>query len=136
MLNCRVLIKKITQNKSKHLLVENELNTLKNKIPDVSSLVKKADYNTNIGEIDAKVSNLDGKIDKNITDIVKVIALLLSMGNVLFDGGDGSQAYLIFQPVNILNLLLVLLTFHHGNLKDYLIKVLNHLQHLILILLQ
>ena len=136
MLNCRVLIKKITQNKSKHLLVENELNTLKNKIPDVSSLVKKADYNTNIGEIDAKVSNLDGKIDKNITDIVKVIALLLSTGNVLFDGGDGSQAYLIFQPVNILNLLLVLLTFHHGNLKDYLIKVLNHLQHLILILLQ
>ena len=135
MLNCRVLIKKITQNKSKHLLVENELNTLKNKIPDVSILVKKADYNTNIGEIDAKVSNLDGKIDKNITDIVKVIALL-STGNVLFDGGDGSQAYLIFQPVNILNLLLVLLTFHHGNLKDYLIKVLNHLQHLILILLQ
>ena len=135
MLNCRVLIKKITQNKSKHLLVENELNTLKNKIPDVSSLVKKADYNTNIGETDAKVSNLDGKIDKNITDIVKVIALL-STGNVLFDGGDGSQAYLIFQPVNILNLLLVLLTFHHGNLKDYLIKVLNHLQHLILILLQ
>ena len=61
---------------------------------------------------------------------------LLSPGNVLFDGGDGSQAYLIFQPVNILNLLLVLLTFHHGNLKDYLIKVLNHLQHLILILLQ
>ena len=135
MLNCRVLIKKITQNKSKHLLVENELNTLKNKIPDVSSLFKKTDYNTKIGEIDAKVSNLDGKIDKNITDIVKVIALL-STGNVLFDGGDGSQAYLIFQPVNILNLLLVLLTFHHGNLKDYLIKVLNHLQHLILILLQ
>ena len=130
------LNRKITQNKSKHLLVENELNTLKNKIPDVSSLVKKTDYNTKIGEIDAKVSNLDGKIDKNITDIVKVIALLLSTGNVLFDGGDGSQAYLIFQPVNILNLLLVLLTFHHGNLKDYLIKVLNHLQHLILILLQ
>ena len=74
------LNRKITQNKS--LLVENELNTLKNKIPDVSSLVKKADYNTNIGEIDAKVSNLDGKIDKNITDIIKVIASL-SAGNVL-----------------------------------------------------
>ena len=25
--------------------------------------------------------------------------------------------------------------FHHGNLRDYLLKVLNHLQHLILVLL-
>ena len=76
------LNRKITQNKSKLLLVENELNTLKNKIPDVSSLSKKTDYNTKIGEIDAKVSNLDGKIDKNITDIIKVIASLPA-GNVL-----------------------------------------------------
>ena len=92
------LNRKITQNKSKHLLVEIELNTLKNKIPDVSSLVKKTDYNTKIGEIDTKVSNLDGKIDKNITNIVKVIASLSAV-NILFDGGDGNQAYLIFQPV-------------------------------------
>ena len=35
------LNRKITENKTKHLLVENELNTLENKIPDVSSLVKK-----------------------------------------------------------------------------------------------
>ena len=35
------LNRKITQNKSKPLLVENELITLENKIPDVSSLVKK-----------------------------------------------------------------------------------------------
>ena len=35
------LNRKITQNKSKPLLVENELTTLENKIPDVSSLVKK-----------------------------------------------------------------------------------------------
>ena len=39
------LNRKITQNKTKHLLVENELTTLENKIPHVSSLVKKADYN-------------------------------------------------------------------------------------------
>ena len=92
------LNRKITQNKSKHLLVENELNTLKNKIPDVSSLVKKTDYNTKIGEIDTKVSNLDGKIDKNILDIIKVIASLTA-GNILFDGGDGKQTYSIFQPI-------------------------------------
>ena len=35
------LNRKITQNKTKHLLVENKLTTIENKIPDVSSLVKK-----------------------------------------------------------------------------------------------
>ena len=90
--------RKITQNKSKHLLVENELNTVKNKIPDISSLVKKTDHNNKIREIDTTVSNLDGKIDKNIIDIVNVIALLTAE-NILFYRGDGIQAYLIFQPV-------------------------------------
>ena len=54
-LNYQVLIEKITKNKTYHLLVKNELTTLKSKIPDISNLVKKTDYNT-------KVSNLDGKI--------------------------------------------------------------------------
>ena len=35
------LNRKITQNKTKHLFVENKLTTLENKIPDVSSLVEK-----------------------------------------------------------------------------------------------
>ena len=54
-LNYQVLIEKITKNKTYHLLVKNELTTLKSKIPDISNLVKKTDYNT-------KVSTLDGKI--------------------------------------------------------------------------
>ena len=53
-------------------------------------LLKKTDYNTKIGEIDSK-------IDKNIIDVANMFALLIA-GNVLFDGGDGTQAYLIFQP--------------------------------------
>ena len=57
------LNRKITQDKSKHLLVENELNTLKNKIPDVSSLVKKTDYNTKIGEINTKIGKSIINID-------------------------------------------------------------------------
>ena len=61
-------------------------------------MLKKTDYNTKIGETDTKVSNLNGKIDKNIIDIVNVIALLTA-GNILFYRGDGIQAYLIFQPV-------------------------------------
>ena len=78
------LNRKSTQNNSKHLLVENELNTLENKIPDVSSLVKKTDYNTKVAEIDTKVSNLGGKIDKNMSGIIESFILLLA-GNILFD---------------------------------------------------
>ena len=94
------LNRKITQNKS--LLVENELNTLKNEIRDVSSLVKKQIIT--LESVKLMVSNLDVKIDENMIDIVKVIALL-SAWNMLFDGGDSylsslsNQAYLIFQPV-------------------------------------
>ena len=91
-----------TQYKSKHLLVENELTTLENKIPNVSSLIKKADYNTKVAEIDTNVSNLDGKIAENkdlLTELGTSFFPYMS-GNIMFDDGDGSQAYLIFQPVH------------------------------------
>ena len=64
-------------------------------------LLKKTDYNTRVAEIDAKLSNLDGKITKNkneLEDRSKDI-VLYSLGNTMFDGEDGYQAYLIFQPV-------------------------------------
>ena len=93
------LNRKVTQSKTKHLLVENELTTLENKIPDVSSLVKKTYYNTKVTEIDTKVSKVDGKIVKTILGVEKLF-IVLSLGNVLFDGGDGSQTYLIFQLVH------------------------------------
>ena len=41
------------------------MTTVENKIPDVSSLVKKTDYNTKITEIDNKLNNHDH--DKYIT---------------------------------------------------------------------
>ena len=78
------------KNKTDHLLVKNELSTLENKIPNISNLVKKTDYNTKIVEIDGKFD----KIKQNIESLT-----FLSVGNLLFDGGDGSQVYLIFQPV-------------------------------------
>ena len=82
--------RKITKNKTDHLLVKNGLSTLKNKIPDISNLVKKTD-NTKIAEI-------DGKFDKIKQDVIESL-IFLSVGNLLFDGGGGTQAYLIFQPV-------------------------------------
>ena len=62
-------------------------------------LLKKSGYNTKVAEIDTKVSNFDGKIDNNILDTATVIVLLF-LGNSMFDGEDGFQAYLIFQPVH------------------------------------
>ena len=82
------------------------LTTVENRIHDVSSLVKKTDYNTRVVEIDNKVSSLDGKIDKNKTKSWPIKNnLKRAIKNVLlitiFDRGDGSQAYLIFQPLHI-----------------------------------
>ena len=122
------LNRKVTQSKSKHLLVENELTTLENKIPDVSSLVKKTDYNTKVAEIDTKVSKVDGKIVKTILGVEKLF-IVLSVGNVLFDGGDGSQAYLIYQLVH--KYIKIIL---NGNLKDCLMKVWNLFPHLTTVL--
>ena len=83
--------RKSTKNKTDRLLVKNELSTLENKIPDISNLVKKTDYNTKIVEIDGKFD----KIKQGVLDSL----ISLSVGNLLFDGGGGTQAYLIFQPV-------------------------------------
>ena len=96
------LNRKITQNKSKHVLVENELTTLKNKIPDVSSLVRKTDYSTRVAAIDTKISRLDDEITKYKNELKKLtegITLFL-LGNLMFDAEDGTQAYLIFQAVH------------------------------------
>ena len=95
------LNRKITQNKTKHLLVENELTTLENKIPDVSSLVKKTDYNTRVAAIDTKISTLDGKITRNKNRLEKLAkgAIIFFLVNLMFDGEDGFQLYLIFQSV-------------------------------------
>ena len=73
------------------------------------AVLLKTDYNTRIAEIYTKVSSLNGKIDENKTknksiknELIESIKDTLSFlgGNITFDGGDGSQAYWIFQPVH------------------------------------
>ena len=61
------------------------------KYPILVILLKKTDYNTKIVEI-------DGKFDKIKQGVLDSLIFLL-VGNLLFDGGGGTQAYLIFQPV-------------------------------------
>ena len=77
-----------------NLATKTVLTTVENKIPDVNSLVKKTNYNT-------KMSSLDDKINKINSDTEKVAKtfFLPFTGNMLFNSEDGSQAYLIFQPM-------------------------------------
>ena len=77
------LKRKITANKTKHLLVENELNKLKTF--DSSYFVGKSHFDE-----------------------------------------DGTQDYLVFQPLNkYFKLMTIQYLFYHGNLKDYLLKILT-----------
>ena len=48
-----------------------------------------------------KLSSLDGKITKNKNDLTKIGNNIASffLGNILFNSEDGSQSYLIFQPL-------------------------------------
>ena len=78
-------------------------------MPDVRSLIKKTEYSTEISEIETNVSSLDGKIDEIKTKnesignkIIGSIKDILSfwVGSIAFDGGDGFQAYLTFQPMH------------------------------------
>ena len=88
------LNRKITQNKSKHLLVENELNKLKTF--DLSYFIGKSHFEE-----------------------------------------DFTQNYLVFQPMYLYFKAITNTDYvHHGNLKEYLLKVSNHQQHLIIVLPQ
>ena len=84
-----------------NLATKTALTTVENKKPDVNSLVKKTNYNTKVSEINTKLSSLDGKITKNKNEPDKTTnkTILLFLENILFNSEDGSQVYLIFQPM-------------------------------------
>ena len=60
------------------LAIKIALSAVKNKMPSVSSLIKKADYNTKIGQIEKKLT--DHNNDKFIT-----IVEFNTMANSVFD---------------------------------------------------
>ena len=99
-----------------------------------SHLITKTDFG-------AKLSSLNKKITANKTKhFLNDNDLSYYRGKQYFDEGSGKQNYLVFLPMGkyfkLNQLLVLLIMFYHGNLKDYLMKVLNHLQHLITVLLQ
>ena len=99
-------------------------------------------------ELDSKLSNLNRKIIKNKTDHLlvqnelnrlKTFNSSYFIGKSHFEEQNGARNYLVFQPIvryfnGITNIMMIIL--HHGNLKDYLLKLLNHLLRLIIVLLQ
>ena len=99
-------------------------------------------------DFDAKLSSLNRKITKNKSDHLLVQNQLGKLKT--FDSGyfigkshfeeDGTQNYLVFQPIiryfKINTIINVTDYVYHGNLKDYLMKLLNHLLHLIIVLHQ
>ena len=85
---------------------------MKKKNQVTSNLVRKSDYNTKITNIENNVRQL------------QAYDLSYFKGKQYFDEESGKQNYML------------LIMFYHGNLKDYLMKVLNRLQHRIIILIQ
>ena len=94
----------------------------------MSDLVKKSDYNT-------KITNTEN----NVTQL-QAYDLSYFKGKQYFDEGSGKQNYLVFLPMrkcfNLNSFVNVIDRFYHGNLKEYLMKVLSHLHHLIIVLIQ
>ena len=71
------------------------------KIPDISSLVKKANYNTKISSLDGEIPKINSNA-KNIENLIRKVlefVFLLFGGNIMFNSEDDAQAYLIFQPL-------------------------------------
>ena len=84
------------------------LTAVENKIPSISSLVKKTDYDTNVGEIENRMIILNKKIASNKTRDISVeneLKKLKTIDSSYFRGKnyfdeDGNQNYYIFQPIS------------------------------------
>ena len=104
----------------------------------MSNLVTKTDFDNTASSLDSKIStnnsktkSIENEFKKSKRNLVFVI-----LENIFVDGVNGSQAYLIFQPVHrYVKIIANTNTFLNGNLKDSLMKVLNLLLHLIAVLL-
>ena len=101
-----------------------------------ANLIRKTDF-------DAKLTNLNRKVTQNSSKHLPVeneLNKLKTFDSSYFIGKshfeeDGVQNYLVFQPSTDILILIVLMIFYHEHLKDYLMKVLNLLLHLIIFLL-
>ena len=122
-----------------------EFNTLAadvfNLILAQANLITKTDLNAKLSGLNQKITSNESKhlLVENELKNIKTFDSSYFIGKSHFEE-DGTQNYLVFQPINsILNELLMLvlaITFITGNLKDCLTKKLTLLKRLIIVLLQ
>ena len=97
-----------------------------------ANLITKTDFN-------AKLSSLNRKITSNKSKHLfvenELEKLKIFIGKSHFEE-DGTQNYLVFQPLNkYFKIIANKNIFHRGYLKDYLMKILSLLLYLIIVLL-
>ena len=99
-----------------------------------ANLITKTDFDTELSSLNKKITNNKAKhlLVENELNKSKSFDLGYFIGKRHFEE-DGTQNYLVFQPVVRYFKVII---FHRENLKDYLRRVLNYLQHLIIVLLQ
>ena len=86
---------------------EDKITKIDKKIPDISDLVKKTDFNAKITEVEGNLSSINKKITTNKTKHLLVeneLKKLEKFDAAYFRGKnyfeeDGTQNYLVFQPV-------------------------------------
>ena len=106
-----------------------------------ANLITKTDLNAKLSGLNQKITSNESKhlLVENELKNIKTFDSSYFIGKSHFEE-DGTQNYLVFQPINsILNELLMLvlaITFITGNLKDCLTKKLTLLKRLIIVLLQ
>ena len=100
--------------------------------------MRKTDFDNTVSSLDSTIATNKTKsesIEKEFKKSKRNLGFVV-LENILFDGEDGSQTYLIFQPVHrYVKIITNTNTFLNGNLKDCLMKVLNLLLHLITVVL-
>ena len=65
-----------------------------------TNLITKADFDTKLSSLNRKILQTNQSIYSLKIEKLEKTSGPLFVGNISFDGGDGLQAYLIFQPVH------------------------------------
>ena len=95
-----------------------------------ANLITKTDFDDKLLSLNRKITENKSKplLVENEFNKLKTFDSSYFIGKSHFEE-DGTQNYIVFQPiVSILKGLSILIMFHHGNLKDYLLKLSNHLK--------
>ena len=99
-----------------------------------ANLITKTNFDTKLSSLNRKITSNKAKhlLTENELKKLKTFDSIYFRGKSHFED-DGAQNWLVFQPIKgiLKQLVLMIVIFYHGILKDYLMKVLSLLLHLI-----